>query len=74
MNSHFSRTSLVFLSGSGWNGTATVFPHVIGLAATWDSELVRDGWARVRGGELDKGKLGEKEGINTSPEHAACGC
>ena len=28
--------------GSGWDGHATIFPHVIGLAATFDSELVRD--------------------------------
>lgn len=26
--------------GSGWNGTATLFPHVIGLAATFDEALV----------------------------------
>lgn len=28
--------------GSGWDGHATIFPHVIGLGATFDPELIRD--------------------------------
>ncbi|HJE52198.1 MAG TPA: glycoside hydrolase family 3 C-terminal domain-containing protein [Tessaracoccus flavescens] len=30
------------LHGVAWNGTATVFPQPVGMAATWDHELLRE--------------------------------
>ena len=35
------RTGTEALHGLAWLGTATVFPQALGLAATWDPELVR---------------------------------
>lgn len=35
------RTGCEALHGVAWLGTATVFPQPVGLAATWDAELIR---------------------------------
>src|SRR5699024_12772604 len=35
------RTGTEALHGLAWLGRATVFPQVVGLAATWDTDLVR---------------------------------
>src|SRR5690606_31045559 len=35
------RTGTEALHGLAWNGPATVFPQAIGLASTWNPELVR---------------------------------
>ncbi|UOE44229.1 glycoside hydrolase family 3 protein [Agromyces larvae] len=35
------RTGCEVLHGVAWLGTATVFPQPVGLAATWDAELLR---------------------------------
>ncbi|AEE46915.1 glycoside hydrolase family 3 C-terminal domain-containing protein [Cellulomonas fimi] len=36
------RTGTEALHGVAWLGTATTFPQPVGLAATWDTELVRE--------------------------------
>ena len=43
--------------GVAWLGTATVFPQPVGLAATWDAELVR--------------RVGEAVGVEVRAKHAA---
>ncbi|MDI5944024.1 glycoside hydrolase family 3 N-terminal domain-containing protein, partial [Micromonospora sp. DH15] len=41
------RTGTEALHGVAWLGTATVFPQVIGLASSWNAELVRSVGAAV---------------------------
>jgi beta-glucosidase len=58
------------LHGVGRNGIATVFPQAIGMAATWDPELIRreadvistEAWAKYREA-LEKGQHGVYQGL-----------
>ncbi|WP_251150259.1 glycoside hydrolase family 3 protein [Cellulosimicrobium sp. Marseille-Q4280] len=51
------RTGTEALHGVSWLGTATVFPQPVGLAATWDPELLR--------------RVGEAVGTEVRAKHAA---
>ncbi|HSO68550.1 MAG TPA: beta-glucosidase, partial [Arachnia sp.] len=45
------------LHGVAWTGTATVFPQPVGMAATWDADLLRE--------------LGEATSTEVRAKHAA---